>query len=61
MLILVQLDLLSLVYLQTACINGIFYTFSEIFVTFYALMLAPSMPTRWGLTAILQQLYISAL
>ena len=26
----------------------------EIFVTFYALMLTPSMPTRWGLTATLQ-------
>ena len=26
-------DLLSLVYLQTACINGTVYTFGEIFVT----------------------------
>ena len=49
-----QLDLLSLVYLQTTCINGIVYTFGEIFVTIYALMLTPSMPTRWDLTATLQ-------
>ena len=30
---------MAFVYLQTACINGIVYTFGEIFVTFYALML----------------------
>ena len=54
--ILVRLSVRSpeLVYLQTACINRIVYTFGEIFVTFYTAMLTPSMTTRWGLTATLQ-------
>ena len=45
-------------------VNGIVHILGEIFVqvnTFYAPMLTPSMPTRCGLAASLQQLHISAL